>query len=89
MGTERSIRRGVGMGARPADRAPVPDLRVADATGDVDEERVAARDDRVLVDLAMGGPRPDPELVVRLDDGVEAADVLQVNEQARLGQPEL
>ena len=37
----------------------------------------------------MGGPRPDPELVVCLDDGVEAADILQVDEQAGLGQPEL
>ena len=37
----------------------------------------------------MGGPGADAQVVVRLDDAVEAGDVAEVDEQARLGQPEL
>ena len=42
-----------------------------------------------LVDLAMRGARADAQVVVGLDDAVEAGDVAQVDEQGRLRQPEL
>ena len=74
------------MGDGAADRAPVADLRVADAAGHVLDERVVVADDRVLVDLAMRRPGADPEVVVGLDDAVEPADVLEVDEDARLAQ---
>jgi hypothetical protein len=77
------------MGARAADRSPVPDLRIADPTRDVGQQRVAAGDDRVLVDLAVRRPGTDAQAVVGLDDLVHPIDVAQVDEQSRLGEPEL
>ena len=77
------------MGARPADRAPVADLWVADPAGRVDQERVAGADGRVLEDLAVGGSSADLEGIVGLDDLVDAIDVPDVDEQARLGQAQL
>ena len=37
----------------------------------------------------MGGARADPQLVVRLDDRIEARDVAQIDEQGGLGEPQL
>ena len=37
----------------------------------------------------MGGPGPDAQVVVGLDDAVEAGHVAQVDEQCRLGEAEL
>ena len=69
------------MGDGAADRAPVADLRVADAAGDVVQERVVVDDDRVLVDLAMGRAGADAQLVVGLDDAVETLDVPEVDQE--------
>ncbi len=89
MQDRRPVRRRVGVGDGAADRAPVADLRVADRGGHVVEERIAVADDRRLVDLAMGRPGADDEVVVGLGDAVEAGHVAQVDEQGRLGEPEL
>ena len=37
----------------------------------------------------MRGPGADPQVVVGLDDAVEAGDVAEVDEERRLGEPEL
>ena len=42
-----------------------------------------------LVDLAMGRPGADAQLVVGLVDAIEPGDVAQVDEQGGLGEPEL
>src|SRR4029453_3542792 len=52
-------------------------------------ERVVVADDRVLVDLAVRRPGADPEVVVGLDDPVEAAHVLEVDQHAGLTEPQL
>ena len=52
----RPVRGWVGMGARATDRAPVADLRIADAARHVVEQRVPGHDVRVLVDLAVRRP---------------------------------
>ena len=70
----------------------VPQLRTCGspiAAGQVDEPRVVVLDDLVVVDLAMGRPGADAQVVVGLADAVEAGDVPHVDEQGRLGQPEL
>ena len=85
----RPVRRRVGVGDGAADRAPVADLRVADEGRRLLEHRVVVADDRVLVDLPMGRPGADAQVVVGLDDGVHAVDVAQVDEQGRLREPEL
>ena len=85
----RPVRRRIGVGDGAADRAPVADLRIADAAGHVVEHRVVVDDDRVLVDLAMGRLGPDAELVVGLDDPIEPGHVAEVDQEGRLGQPEL
>ena len=79
----------VGMGDAAADGAPVADLRVADGRGQVDDARVVVLDRGRVVDLAMGRPSPDDQVVVGLADAVEPGDVLQVDEQGRLGEPQL
>src|SRR3990170_2630898 len=55
-------------------------LAARSAAGDVVKHRVAG-DDRVLEDLTVGAAGPDLELVVGFDDGVEAADVLDVDDE--------
>ena len=70
----------------------MPQLRTCGspiAAGHVVQERVAVADDLVLVDLAVGRPGADAQVVVRLDDGVEAGHVTQVDEQGRLREAEL
>ena len=70
----------------------VPQLRTCGSPmrrGDVLEHRVVVADDRVLVDLPVGRPGADAQVVVRLDDGVHAVDVAKVDEQCRLREPEL
>ena len=83
----RPIRRGVGVGARSADRPPVADLRVADAARRLDDPDVAG-DGGMLEDLAVGGPPTDAELVVGLDDAVDPGHVLDVDEDPGLGETE-
>ena len=77
------------MGDGPADRPPVADLRVPDTAGHIVEKRIAVPDDVGFVDLAMGGTSADMERVVALDDRVQAADRLKVDEQLRLREPKL
>jgi hypothetical protein len=76
------------MGDRSADRAPVADLRVTDPAARIVEERVAG-DDLAVVDLAVRGPTADPELVVGLDDPVEAGQGPDVDEQPGLREAQL
>src|SRR6266550_4782903 len=74
---------------RAADRAPVPNLRVADPAGDVVEQRVMIDDGRVLMDLPMRRPGTDPKLVVSFDDAVETGDVPEVDQETGLSEPQL
>ena len=74
---------------RPADRAPISDLRVADGRGHVVQERVSVADDVGLVDPAVGRPSSDAQVIVGLDDAVEARHVTQVDEKAGLRETKL
>ena len=70
----------------------VPQLRTCGSpivAGDVVQERIPVADDLGLVDLVVGRPGTDAQVVVRLDDGVEAGHVTQVDEQGRLREAEL
>ena len=71
----------------------VPQLRTCGspiAPVDVDAGAGSGRGrPRVLVDLAVGRPGADAQVVVRLDDLVEAVDVPDVDEQGRLREAEL
>ena len=70
----------------------VPQLRTCGSPivgGHVVEQRVSRADDLRLVDLPVGGTGPDAQVVVGLDDAVEAGDVAQVDEQRRLGEAQL
>src|SRR4051794_24008406 len=80
---------GIGMGDRAADRAPVPDLRVTDRGGHVVGQRGVGHDDVGLVGLAVGRASADAQLVVGLDDPVEAGHVTQVDEERGLSESQL
>ncbi len=83
------VRCRVGVRHRATDRAPIADLRVTDDAGDVMEERISVADDVSFVDLPMGGAGADAQCVVAFGDRIEAADRLEVDEQAGLCEPEL
>ncbi len=61
-------------------------MSAADVADDAGSARGRAR---WFVDLAMGRPGADRQVVVRLDDAVQAGDVADVDEQRRLRQSEL
>ncbi len=77
------------MGTGATDRAPVANLRIADPTGGVEQQRMAGDHGRALVDPAVGGPATDPQPVVGLEHLIEAVEVLDVDQQARRGEAEL
>ena len=71
------------------DRAPVADLRVADGRGQVDDARVVVLDGVGVVDLAVGRPGPDDELVVGLGTPSRPVMSCRSTSRAGLGEPEL
>jgi hypothetical protein len=74
------------MGAGTADRAPVADLRIADANSRF-AHHVVGGGRGAAGDGGMGGTGADPVLAVDLADAVEAGHAADVDEQARLRQP--
>ena len=71
------------MGAGAADRAPVADLRVADAAGRFMDDRVARGDRGVRGQARVGHAAADAQLTVLLGDAVEPRHVADVDHQRR------
>ena len=70
----------------------VPQLRTCGSpmpAGQFLDHRIVVADDHVLVDLAMRRPGADPQVVVGLDDPVEPADRLEVDQHPGLAEAEL
>ncbi len=79
----REIRRRVAMSERPSDRAPVPDLRIADLTGDVGEQRGLGGEQRVGLDVAMAGESTDGDVVPAVADVGQLAQPADVDQHRR------
>ena len=67
----------------------VPQLRTCGSPMPPERPDDDAEAVRVLVDLAMRRPGADPQVVVGMDDAVEPADRLEVDEDPSLAEPEL
>ena len=64
----RQVGRRVGVGDRPADRAPVAHLRVADVAGRVGEQRDVLGEHVGLLDVHVPGERADGDVVAGVAD---------------------
>ena len=62
------VRGGVGVRQRAADRAPVPDLRVADLAGRVGEQRQLARQQAGVRHVVVAGQGADRDVAALVAD---------------------
>ena len=85
----RPVRRRIGVGAGAADRAPVADLRIADAAGGLVDAPDSARRSGVSWMRRWVTRAPIRSSPSCLDDAVEAGDVADVDQQGRRGEAEL
>ena len=83
------VGRGVAVRQRPADRAPVPDLRVADLARGVREQRQGPGQHVGVLEVVVAGQRPDRDVPVLLAHVAELLDRPEVDEHLRHGQPQL
>ena len=79
----------VGVRERAADRAPVPDLRVADLRGGVGEYRRLGLEQLGIGHLGVPGGRADDHLVALDPDAGQLGDPGDVDQHGGLGQPHL
>ena len=83
------VGRGVAVGQRAADRAAVPDLRVADLAGGVREQRQLAGQHVGGGDVVVAGERADREVAAVVADVAELAEPADVDQGLRHRQPQL
>jgi hypothetical protein len=79
----------VGVRDRAADGAAVPDLRVADLTGRVRQQRHLAGQQFGLIHVVVPGQRPDRHVGAPVGDVGEIAEPAQVDDHLGDGQPQL
>src|SRR5439155_6016582 len=85
----RHVRSGVGMGEPAADRADVPHLQVADALRHLGDQWVSVPQQLRFEQLAVRGPGADAQPRARRLDSLELGQVPDVDQPARLSEPEL
>src|SRR4029077_4337342 len=85
----RHVRSRVRVGDAAAERAPIAHLHVADAFGDLGQDGEPLAQQLRLEDLTIGRERADPGPAAILCDPFELVQVADVDQPARLRQPEL
>lgn len=85
----RPIGRRVGVGNGSTDRAPVPDLGIADPGRRVTHDRESGTEGRILENAPVRRSAADPEFIPDTADAIEVSDIAKVDDQGRLGQAQL
>ena len=83
------VGRGIAVRQRAADRAAVPDLRVADLAGRVRQQRDGLGQQRGVLQVAVPGQRADRDVPGRVADVAQLAQPGHIDEHLGLGQPQL
>ena len=84
----RQLRRGVGVGDRPADGAAVADLEVTDERDRLGEQRHRLAGRRVVLDRALRRHRLDRERAVRTGDPAQVVDPVEVDDVLEAREPQ-